>query len=300
MDQTIHILYFGGPFDYSAYIYTHTYTPHTLLSHIVWIKSEPDSPKHQEPNNNNNKKQQEQQQQQEESDREMPNSDDNNCNYTTTIATRRDIVRKTSAAHQHSSRTLVDEGDDPDHDDDDCEHGPNKDRKKMKRILANRGSARASYQRRKKMLVELQATVKELNQQNSLLEAENKEIRLEIQTIRQQMRILLLSSSSSTSVPTTTPSRPQQMLSLLDSLNMKYAAAAGASQTAITTAQSQQQQQQQQQHLSMSHPPYNHDLLAQLLASDQASSMSPGLQSLWNEQLLVRSLAGLPQRGLGL
>jgi hypothetical protein len=39
--------------------------------------------------------------------------------------------------------------------------GPNKDQKKMKRHSANRGSARASYQRRKKMMVELQAMVKE-------------------------------------------------------------------------------------------------------------------------------------------
>jgi hypothetical protein len=223
-----------------------------------------------------------------------------------------DMAEKPSAVRRTPASTTMNTDevyDDPDDEDEDAT-GPNKDQKKMKRILANRGSARASYQRRKKMMVELQAMVKDLNHQNSLLEAENKEIRVEIQTIRHQMRMLLLSSTSSSSsnLSTTTSSISMPpMLSLLDSLKMKYATAGSSQPTTMTTVPSlSQPQQQQQHHLSMSQPstPYNQDLLlAQLLASDhhQSASMSQrDLQSLWNEHLLVRSLAGLPQRGLGL
>jgi hypothetical protein len=90
------------------------------------------------------------------------------------------------------------EDDDYDQDDDQDDCGEDKDNdvsdrnKKMKRILANRGSARASYQRRKKMIAELQASVTSQSIRNAAMEAENKLLRGEILELRQQVRELLL------------------------------------------------------------------------------------------------------------
>ena len=103
------------------------------------------------------------------------------------------------------------EDDEYDHDDDqdDCEdqgdghddgEDENKDmtesHKKMKRILANRGSARASYQRRKKMIAELQANVTNQSIRNAAMEAENKLLRDEVHELRLQVRELLLRQMS--------------------------------------------------------------------------------------------------------
>lgn len=63
--------------------------------------------------------------------------------------------------------------------------------KMMKRILANRGSARLSYQRRKKMIVGLKANASELSRQKNALEAENIVLREQVKDLRQQVCLLL-------------------------------------------------------------------------------------------------------------
>lgn len=67
------------------------------------------------------------------------------------------------------------------------------DERRMKRVMANRNSARASYQRRKRMVAELQSEASDLNQMNQALMAENKKLRLEVQELRHQANLLLLS-----------------------------------------------------------------------------------------------------------
>jgi bZIP transcription factor len=61
--------------------------------------------------------------------------------------------------------------------------------KKMKRILANRKSARESYQRRKRMFSELETTVTTLTKSNTELMRENQSLRQEIMALRQQLGV---------------------------------------------------------------------------------------------------------------
>mmetsp|Transcript_22312 Transcript_22312/g.36936 ORF Transcript_22312/g.36936 Transcript_22312/m.36936 type:complete len:197 (-) Transcript_22312:212-802(-) len=68
--------------------------------------------------------------------------------------------------------------------------------RKMKRVLANRNSARASYQRRKNLILDLQSMSSGLSEKNSVLVAENKRLRSELQELKQQMNLVLLSSSN--------------------------------------------------------------------------------------------------------
>ena len=96
----------------------------------------------------------------------------------------------------HISIFVEDASEDERHDSD---HEISDQQKKMKRILANRSSARASYLRRKKMVVEIQETVSELSKRNDRLEAENKQLRAEVKNLRLEINILLGQVRSSTS-----------------------------------------------------------------------------------------------------
>jgi hypothetical protein len=74
-------------------------------------------------------------------------------------------------------------------DDDD---GEETEKKKMKRILANRCAARASYIRRKYMVSQLSIDVTTLSARNDEVEAENELLRNEVRNLKQQVRVLQL------------------------------------------------------------------------------------------------------------
>lgn len=80
-------------------------------------------------------------------------------------------------------------GDTTEGDDDD---GEQTEKKKMKRILANRCAARASYIRRKYMVSQLSVDVTNLSARNDEVEAENELLRNEVRNLKQQVRVLQL------------------------------------------------------------------------------------------------------------
>lgn len=78
-----------------------------------------------------------------------------------------------------------DDDDDDDNDDDEDDTNPNKSQlsaedKKMKRIMANRRSARESRERRKSLLSNLEASVEILSKENACLVRENGELRKQL------------------------------------------------------------------------------------------------------------------------
>jgi hypothetical protein len=73
----------------------------------------------------------------------------------------------------------------------------NVDEKKMKRVLANRRSARESYQRRKKMFSELEGAVTTLTKENAGLADENKKLRRQVMSLHQQLDLQLMPGCSS-------------------------------------------------------------------------------------------------------
>ena len=77
----------------------------------------------------------------------------------------------------------------------------NNQNRQMKRVLANRNSARASYQRRKTALSELQSTTADLSEKNASLVLENKQLRQKLRELQQQMSLMLMSGNRSASVP---------------------------------------------------------------------------------------------------
>jgi hypothetical protein len=80
--------------------------------------------------------------------------------------------------------------------------------KRMRRILANRSSARASYLRRKKNLVELQMKISELEKKNEILEGENRNLREEIEKMARTVHLRLLATTPGQSSPLLQPRGP--------------------------------------------------------------------------------------------
>lgn len=72
------------------------------------------------------------------------------------------------------------------------------DEKKMKRILANRRSARASYQRRKRMFSSLETTITSLRKENTDLVDENKKLRQQVMLLQQQLSLSLIPNNQIT------------------------------------------------------------------------------------------------------
>lgn len=66
------------------------------------------------------------------------------------------------------------------------------DDKKMKRILANRRSARASYQRRRRMFSSLETTITSLRKENTDLVDDNKKLSQQVMLLQQQLSISLM------------------------------------------------------------------------------------------------------------
>jgi hypothetical protein len=80
--------------------------------------------------------------------------------------------------------------------------------KRMRRILANRSSARASYLRRKKNLVELQMKISELGKKNEILEGENRNFREEIEKMERTLHLRLVATTPGQSSPLLQPRGP--------------------------------------------------------------------------------------------
>ena len=97
------------------------------------------------------------------------------------------------AMHARPPLTIFAQGipDEAGEKDDDDNQDLTEDQKKMKRILANRGSARVSYQRRKKMIAGLKAKASEASRHKNALEVENTVLREQVKDLRQQVLILL-------------------------------------------------------------------------------------------------------------
>ena len=66
------------------------------------------------------------------------------------------------------------------------------EQKKMKRVLANRNSARASYTRRRKMIDDLHCNVDSLKKENMDLVQEGKTLRDEVRELKQQVLLLTM------------------------------------------------------------------------------------------------------------
>jgi hypothetical protein len=73
--------------------------------------------------------------------------------------------------------------------------GDSPDLKKQKRVLANRRSARESYQRRKKLFSELESAVSTLSTNNSDLVKENSKLRQQVMDLHEQLRLSRLSDA---------------------------------------------------------------------------------------------------------
>ena len=80
--------------------------------------------------------------------------------------------------------------------------------KRMRRILANRSSARASYLRRKKNVVELQMKISELEKKNEILEGKNRNLREEIEKMERTLHLRLLATTLGQSSPFLQPRVP--------------------------------------------------------------------------------------------
>jgi hypothetical protein len=98
--------------------------------------------------------------------------------------------------------------------------------KKMKRVLANRRSARESYQRRKKMFSDLESAVTTLTKENAELVEENKKLRCQVLNLHQQLGLTLLPGNQ---------------------INGSLGVGMGANSLALHQLAAVQQQQQQQQ-----------------------------------------------------
>ncbi|KAG7371197.1 bZIP transcription factor [Nitzschia inconspicua] len=90
-----------------------------------------------------------------------------------------------------SKRSASDHGDDSADDDgkdDDYDLDPEKRReaRKMRRVMANRRSARESRERRKKLLSDLQESVESLTSDNTVLTKENLSLRRELASLIEQ------------------------------------------------------------------------------------------------------------------
>ena len=109
----------------------------------------------------------------------------NSCLSALQLKDNLDESGKSSAAS-----SLVQEGADGEDD------GEETDAKKMKRVLANRRSARESYQRRKKMFSELESAVATLTKDNAELADENKKLRRQVMNLHQQLGLSLATNTS--------------------------------------------------------------------------------------------------------
>ena len=128
--------------------------------------------------------------------------------------------------------------------DDEDDDGPETDVKKMKRVLANRRSARESYQRRKRMFSELETAVTSLTKDNTDLVEENKKLKLEIVNLHQQRSLSLLPVAS---MPTEVGAGMTASGLALQQLATGQQQALPSQQLPLNTLTQQQQQMAQQQ-----------------------------------------------------
>ena len=98
---------------------------------------------------------------------------------------RDDIARLETASTP--VRAIVEDSDDD---------GGDPELKRRKRVLANRRSARESYQRRKKMFSELESSVSILSESNAELADENMKLRDQVMNLQEQLRLSRMPNSA--------------------------------------------------------------------------------------------------------
>ena len=113
-------------------------------------------------------------------DIELVQDDVKGCTPTMTEAsTSISIPAVTATANLEEGLDSVDSNGEPEH------------QEKMKRILSNRRSAKASYERRKAKLADLKMQIRKQSAQLASMEAENAHLRDEAKVLREQVRFLL-------------------------------------------------------------------------------------------------------------
>lgn len=130
--------------------------------------------------------------------------------------------------------------------------GRKPDEKKMKRVLANRRSARESYQRRKKMFADLESTVTSLTKDNADLVDENKRLRRQVMSLHQQLGLSFLPSnpiggSSSSTVGSMGANSLASLQQLAAAQQNQQTSSSSQQNTSSTQSSNQQNQMAQQQ-----------------------------------------------------
>jgi hypothetical protein len=97
-------------------------------------------------------------------------------------------IKRSASDSQGGDDSGDDDGKDDDDDDDEVDFDPEKRReaRKMRRVMANRRSARESRERRKKLLADLQESVESLTSENTTLTKENLSLRRELASLIEQ------------------------------------------------------------------------------------------------------------------
>jgi bZIP transcription factor len=88
--------------------------------------------------------------------------------------------------HDHDLDHEDDDVDEDDADEFNLDPEKRKEVRKMRRVMANRRSARESRERRKKLLTDLQESVESLSSENANLSKENMALRQELATLMEQ------------------------------------------------------------------------------------------------------------------
>lgn len=114
-------------------------------------------------------------------------------------------------------------------DDDDAIQPSESTDKKWKRVMANRLSAKESRERRKKLLTDLERSVQVLSKENSVLAAENAELRQHIALLLPQARVNTTLASQARQLQLATQKVSPDLLwampfrpSLMDSLSKQH------------------------------------------------------------------------------
>ena len=97
--------------------------------------------------------------------------------------------KPSAIGHKRTFSNVSDSGQDVEDDNDSDKRHTSTDEKKMKRVMANRRSARESRERRKSLLSNLEASVDILSKENANLVRENSELRKQLARLMPQANL---------------------------------------------------------------------------------------------------------------
>jgi bZIP transcription factor len=104
--------------------------------------------------------------------------------------------KPSAIGHKRTFSNVSDSGQDVEDDNDSDKRHSSTDEKKMKRVMANRRSARESRERRKSLLSNLEASVDILSKENANLVRENSELRKQLARLMPQANLECLTSNT--------------------------------------------------------------------------------------------------------